>query len=196
MGQRALKDLQQFTHSALAEMRTLLIELRPQALTNTTLQALLQTLCTAFEAKSSAQLEVQLDSTPLLPPDVQIAFYRVAQEALNNILKHAQASEVKITLQVTPPLAKTNGASPAWHGTVTLRVTDNGRGFDIDQASQGRFGLGSMYERAASIGATPQVASKTGEGTSVEIAWEGSAALAEAHHAGISTSQFEVASSE
>jgi PAS domain S-box-containing protein len=187
MGQRALKDLQQFTHSALAEMRALLIELRPQALMNTTLQVLLQTLSTAFEAKSAAKLEVQLDPTPLLPPDVQIALYRVAQEALTNTLKHAQAREVKLTLRVAPPLGKSNGRNPAWHGSVTVQVTDDGRGFDIDQASQGRFGLGSMYERADSIGATLQVTSKAGEGTSVEVVWKGSAALTKAEHTEVLT---------
>ena len=93
-----------------------------------------------------------------LPPDVQIALYRLAQEALNNVVKHADASEVRVTLECRP-------------AEVMLAIHDDGRGFDPAHTNPDTFGLQSMRERAAQIGATLQIQSQLHQGTIVAIEW-------------------------
>ena len=172
--ERALGDLQQFTRTALAEMRMLLLELRPQALVRTPLNELLQTLGAAIGAKHGVVVAVDLQPAPPLPADVQVALYRIAQEACNNIVKHAQATQVTIMLQVAP--AYRGGENQAWCGDVALRIADDGRGFEPAAARAGRLGLSTMRERAAGIGATVAITSRPGAGTQVAVAWHGSAA--------------------
>jgi len=171
-GKRALSDMQQFTRSAVAEMRMLLVELRPRALANSPLHELLQTLSTATATKSHASVETQLERAPHLAPDVQIALYRLAQEALNNIFKHAKAHHVTVILEVTPEYANLDGFEP-WSGTITLHIVDDGRGFDTTAASKGRLGLATMRERAAGIDAKLSIMSNPGEGTQVVVTWTG-----------------------
>jgi PAS domain S-box-containing protein len=93
-----------------------------------------------------------------LPRDAELVFYRVAQEALNNILKHAHASRVDVMLETRD-------------GRVVLIVEDDGLGFDLDalRANAGGIGLAGMRERAASVGATLQIESGPGEGTSIYL---------------------------
>jgi signal transduction histidine kinase len=93
-----------------------------------------------------------------LPVDVHIAIYRVAQETLNNIIKHSQATQATISLR-------------SHADQVELRISDNGRGFDPDQVSSG-LGLSSMHERAQAVGATLQVSSTAGQGTEVSFVWQ------------------------
>ena len=90
---------------------------------------------------------------------MQIAFYRVCQEALNNIAKHANASQVDIDLQQ-------DGAE------MTLRIRDNGKGFDQNQIISGHYGLQMMQERADAVGAQLTVISQPGQGTELTISWE------------------------
>jgi signal transduction histidine kinase len=95
-----------------------------------------------------------------LPPAVHVALYRLAQEALNNVVKHARAHQASIRLVFTEE-------------RVYLRVLDDGCGFAAEAAGlqAGHFGLGIMRERAASIGANLQLLSQPGEGTVVEVVW-------------------------
>ncbi|HEU4322960.1 MAG TPA: two-component regulator propeller domain-containing protein [Roseiflexaceae bacterium] len=167
-GQQALGDIKRLTHSALAEMRTLLVELRPSALARAPLNELLEYLVTAASAKSSAAIAARLDPAPPLPEEVQIALYRIAQEALNNTIKHAQAGRVDVVLQIAPPVA----AGSEWHGELRLRVADDGRGFEPAHARRGRLGMESMHERAAMIGAALCLSSRPGEGTEVTVVWD------------------------
>ena len=178
-GYGALKDMQRFTHSALAEMRMLLLELRPKALIETPLHELLQTLQMATSAKSRAIIVMRLDQAPDLPPEAKIALYRVAQEALNNVLKHAGARHAYIILNVTPVVSDTQQQG-SWHGTVTMQISDDGRGFDVTLPSQGRLGLETMRERAAGIGAVLEITSKPGVGTLVVMTWSGQVTPVEA----------------
>ena len=157
--QGAVAELQRLTHGALAEMRTLLLELRPAALVEKPLGELLGSLCTAVSSRTRIPIELEVAGHAVLPPEVQIALYRVTQEALNNIAKHAGATQVTITLRYEPE-------------RVTLRIADDGRGFETEAVTPGSLGLGVMRERVASIGATLDVESRRGTGTTVCVAWQ------------------------
>jgi PAS domain S-box-containing protein len=156
MGQAKLEELRELTRGALAEMRTLLLELRPATLTESSLADLLRQLATAVVGRSRLKVDVQADGDRPLPPDTQVALYRIAQEALNNIVKHAGASRVAIRLCILPEC-------------VELLVADDGRGFDPERENPHSLGLGIMRERAARIGADLQIESVIGEGTTVRV---------------------------
>ncbi len=149
-----LEELRELTRGALSEMRTLLFELRPAALAEVDLADLLRHLANAFTARARLPVEVSVEGQFDPPTEVKAVFYRVAQEALNNITKHAAASKVFITLQ-----RKENAT--------LLRVRDNGRGFDPGQIPSASLGLGIMRERAQAIGAHFDLQSRPGEGTTV-----------------------------
>jgi signal transduction histidine kinase len=114
-----------------------------------------------------------------LPDDVHIALYRIAQEALNNVVKHAQAGHVEVSLRCPswPEGGRGNGPAAAAHtGVVGQRyaevcVQDNGRGFDPTDLRPGELGLQIMRERAVSIGAELEIRSEPGRGTQIRVAW-------------------------
>jgi PAS domain S-box-containing protein len=164
-------ELGQLTRGALSEMRTLLLELRPAALVQADLDSLLQQLTTAITGRVNIQPSVNTRPTPSLSPTVHLAFYRVAQEALHNVVKHARAAHVGVTLDAAPPFSP--GEAGGWQGQVRLEVCDDGRGFDPDRAGAGQLGLGIMRERADSIGAALSIDSRPGQGTVVGLVWEG-----------------------
>ncbi|HLE89728.1 MAG TPA: histidine kinase, partial [Anaerolineales bacterium] len=95
---KSTEELRQLTRGALAEMRTLLLELRPASLTQTRLSDLLRQLCEAFIGRSRLPITLTIESERNLPPEVQIAFYRIAQESLNNVFKYARARQVNVSL--------------------------------------------------------------------------------------------------
>jgi PAS domain S-box-containing protein len=163
-GRQRLEELQRFTNSAQAEMRTLLFELRPGMLVDMPLHDALGRLIAVLTAKMAAvELDIHLGLTPPLPPDVQIALYRIAQEALRNVMQHARADRVGLQLDLRPAYI----LGRPWQGTLTLTLTDDGRGFDSAAIPPGRLGLTSLAERAAGIGADLQIASAPGAGTRV-----------------------------
>jgi signal transduction histidine kinase len=164
------EELIQLTRGALAEMRTLLLELRPAGLTKMSLNDLLIQLAQAYSGRSDFSIELDVDDVPLLPPDVQVVFYRIAQEALNNILKHANAKQVALHLKAEPSFA--SNALDDWHGIIQLIVEDDGIGFDPELINYEHFGLGIMEERAGSIQAQFHVKSNPGEGTEVLLTWQ------------------------
>jgi len=159
-GRRRLEELRQLTRGALAEMRTLLLELRPAALTETGLSDLLRQLAEAITGRARLPVTVRAEGVRPLPPDVQVALYRLAQEALNNVVKHAGASQVEVTLRYRPE-------------GVELCISDNGRGFNSEDISPEHLGLGIMRERAQAIGATLRIESQPGHGTQVVVIWPG-----------------------
>lgn len=156
---KRLDELRELTRGALAEMRTLLLELRPSTLTEVELSELLRQLTEAMIARARLPVTLTIDGEPpTLPPDVQLALYRIAQEALNNVTKHAQASAVSVDLKIDDDL-------------LTLRIEDNGRGFDPSTIPPDHMGVSIMRERAETIGAVLEIDSQPGKGTRLQVQW-------------------------
>ena len=132
---KRLAELRELTRGALAEMRTLLLELRPSALTDAALPDLLRQLSEAIIGRARLPIQVSVDGDCCLPPEVQVAFYRIAQEALNNVVKYARATQVGVNLRLQP-------------GSVRLSVMDDGVGFDPAAVLPNHLGLRIMRERA------------------------------------------------
>jgi len=168
-GRLELAKLRRLTRGALAEMRTMLLELRPKALERTNLSDLLEQLTELMTNQEDIVVTAAIDPVPDLPPDVQIAFYRVAQEALNNVLKHARANQVTISLRAYPP---NDPNQEEWHGRVAMHVSDDGQGFHPDYVFADQMGLKIMSERAESISAQLNLTSQPDEGTQVVLIWE------------------------
>ena len=139
-----------------SEMKALLFSLRPDALEEGGLVAALTQHAHALEARHGLTVHADLGHEPRLTPDAQAAAYRVAQEALHNVVKHARAAQVWLSLHEAS-------------GTVTLTVRDDGRGFDPQAQGRGTLGQRSMRERAAGAGGTLTVDSELGAGTTVTL---------------------------
>jgi PAS domain S-box-containing protein len=154
----SLEDLRRLMRGAMAEMRALLAELRPSTLTDSSLSDLLRLLTNAFSGRTSVPVTLTVSGEFFLPAETQIAFYRVCQETLNNIGKHAKASQVDIEL-------KQDGA------TIELLIRDDGQGFDPKEIPSGHYGLSMMRERAEAVGALLLVTSQSGHGTELTIRW-------------------------
>jgi signal transduction histidine kinase len=159
-GLRRVEELRQLTRGALAEMRALLLELRPSTLMEAELGELLKQLAEAFTGRARIPVTTTIESACSMPAEVKVAFYRIAQESLNNVAKHANASQVFLRLRCSDEERK-----------VELLVDDDGRGFDTAAVPAAHLGLGIMAERAASIGAQLVVESEPGEGTQVRVVW-------------------------
>jgi signal transduction histidine kinase len=130
---------------------------------------LIRQLGEAASGREGIPVNVVIDGRIDLPPDVHIAMYRIAQEALNNALKHARASHVTVHLRKLAPLgASANGNTDG----IVLTVRDDGRGFDPERVPSDHLGLGIMRERAQSVGATLTVESQPGHGTQITALWE------------------------
>jgi two-component system nitrate/nitrite sensor histidine kinase NarX len=156
---RALEDLRRLTRGALAEMRALLAELRPSTLTDTDLGDLLRLLGNAFIGRTNVPVAVTMTGEGTLPAEAQIVIYRICQEALNNIAKHAKATAVEIDVRHEP-------------GALELHIRDDGRGFDSsEQTPPGHYGLSMMRERAETVGALLTITSQPGHGTELVIRW-------------------------
>lgn len=169
-GFQMLDKLRRLNRGALAEMRTLLIELRPAALHNIPLSELLSQLTEAITSRSGVPFELSIEKIPLLPDDVQEAFYRIAQEALNNVIKHAQAIRVMVSLSRSQ-LSLDDHGKPTLQ--VSLEVQDDGVGFSTGIDKPGHLGITIMRERAATISADLAIDSHPGHGTLVSLVWTG-----------------------
>jgi signal transduction histidine kinase len=157
----AVDDLRRLTRGALAEMRTMLLEMRPDGLARAPLGELLRHLAEAAQSRAHVAIDLNIGSREPLPEDVHLAFFRVAQEALNNVVKHAQAKTASVGLA--------GGA-----GLAELTVADDGCGFQLEAVSRDRLGIVSMQERAAGVGAGLDIATSPGRGTVVKLTWSGS----------------------
>ena len=157
-GQRRLKELRELTRGALAEMRTLLLELRPSALVDAELADLLRQLAESITGRARVPVTVEVEGECDLPVDVKVALYRIAHEALNNVAKHAGASRATVNLCCQA-------------GRVALHVSDDGAGFDPESIPPESLGLGIMRERAEAIGAELTMESEIGGGTELTVEW-------------------------
>ena len=142
--------------AGLAEMRALIFELRPDSLEREGIVAALEKQAAVLRSRHGLVVVTELDPEPTLPAAVKEALYRIAQEALNNIIKHAQAGKVEIRLQ-------------AANGDIWLEVRDDGIGFDPDATYPGHLGLETMRERATAIGAGLEIKSFPGQGTLLQV---------------------------
>ncbi len=158
-GRRRLEELRQLTRGALSEMRTLLVELRPAALVDTDLGDLIGHQVTAFIARARVAVVFARRCAHNPPVEVKEVFYRVVQEAFNNIARHAEATQVHVELDCQP-------------GRAAVTIVDDGVGFDVPAHAHEGFGLGIMQERARSIAARLEIQSQPGRGTSVQLIWQ------------------------
>jgi len=157
-GRRRLSELRELTRGALAEMRTLLLELRPSALAEASLADLIRQLGESITGRARVPVATEVDPQCELPVEVKVALYRIAQEALNNMAKHAGATEAVVRLRCRP-------------GRAELSVRDDGLGFELESVHIESLGLGIMRERAEAIGATLEIDSQLGEGTLIRVKW-------------------------
>ena len=154
IAQQGLEELTQLTQGALAEMRNLLIELRPNGLVDKPLGELLQQLTKAISGQTSLQVTTTVEGDYPLSNEVKMVFYRITQEALNNIIHHAQATQASVSLHHESQ-------------KLVLRIRDNGCGFDCNNIPSGHLGIVIMKERAESIGAAFHLESSLGRGTEI-----------------------------
>lgn len=152
----ALAYVENLAQAGIAEMRALIFELRPESLEEEGLIGVLRRQVEALRHRHGLEAEEELGDEPDLPFATKKVLFRVAQEALHNVVKHARASSVEVAFG-------RDGA--AW----LLQVRDDGVGFDpvALHAAPGHLGLTSMRERVSAVGGTLRVASAPGEGTTV-----------------------------
>lgn len=154
-----LERLQETATAALAEMRALIFQLRPPALRDQGLVAALQQHAQAMARREGIGVTLNVVGDDRLARGIEQPLYRIVQEALNNVFKHANAQNVAITLEFTSE-------------RVRLQIVDDGQGFDLAATPSGdgrHLGVLSMRERAAEIGGTMTIHSSLGGGTEVTV---------------------------
>jgi PAS domain S-box-containing protein len=151
-----LAEMRGLASDALAEMRGLIFELRPGSLDKDGLATALRKHAAAVQGRTGMPVSVEAIETVPIGPDAEEALYRIAQEALHNVVKHARATEARIVLT-----SDDEG--------VVLSIIDNGSGFDPLSVSSGHLGLEGMRTRAERIGGTLRVDSRLGAGTRIEV---------------------------
>jgi len=152
-----LREVRDTALEALREMRLLIFELRPLALEKTGLVAALQTRLDSVETRGGLKAELHAQGEDHLPPRLQEELYHIAQEALNNALKHSSATRVHVELCFSET-------------ATSLEICDDGVGFEPEQVCErGGLGIAGMNERAQRIGGKLQIESSPGKGTRVRI---------------------------
>jgi signal transduction histidine kinase len=152
-----LEDLVEVSKEAMADMRLMIFELRPPILEKVGLVAALQSRLDSVESRAGFQAIFQADGEFHFTSEQEGELYRIAQEALNNVIKHAQAGWVKVQLAVEP-------------GIFRMTIEDNGVGFDLTTAEQaGGQGLRNIRERSNRLGAVCRIESTPGLGTKITI---------------------------
>jgi signal transduction histidine kinase len=157
-----LSEAIKLAESTMGQIRDLAHDLRPAALDNLGLNTTLRSFCRDFAKRTHLQIEYRGTEASPLPDAVEICLYRLLQEALTNVARHAAAERVTVTLRRDD-------------ATVSLSVKDDGRGFDVAavmEAAQGEHGIGlsGMTERVESVGGQLVIESEPGAGTRL-VAW-------------------------
>jgi signal transduction histidine kinase len=150
-----LGELQELQNDALTEMRTLIFELRPRSLETDGLAQALRNHAAAITSRTGLDVSVEVSLEERLEPDTEQALYRIGQEALHNVVKHANASSAHVTLSRAGDTAQ-------------LVIEDDGAGFDPEVVSRGTLGLIGMRQRAELLGGTVDIQARPGGGTRVE----------------------------
>jgi PAS domain S-box-containing protein len=158
-GRRRLEEVRKLTRGALAEMRMLLMELRQDSLFEAEIGYLFNQLGESITGHSLVPVTVSVTGHCVMPAEVKIGLYRIAQEALNNVHKHAMAKTAKVNLDCSPD-------------RINLAIIDDGKGFNTRHTPPDRLGLNIMKERAREIGARLTVRSREGEGTTINVLWK------------------------
>lgn len=155
-----LLELCDLTQGALAEMRTMLLELRPNALLEADLADILRQLAESVKGRAYLRVKFETSGTCNLPPGIQVTFFRIAQEAINNVIKHAGASNLHMNLNCNSR-------------QVEMLVLDDGHGFDLSNinTAQNHFGIKIMQERALDANINLQILTSPGQGTIVKATW-------------------------
>jgi signal transduction histidine kinase len=134
------------------------------------LPELLAQLTEAITSRVELSFKLFVQQTPTLPEDIHTGYYRIAQEALNNVVKHAQASLVIVRLSSTWLTSNETGKATY---ELQLAIEDDGVGFSAGDKGQEHLGLGIMRERASAIRAALKLDSRPGAGTQVVLTWRG-----------------------
>jgi signal transduction histidine kinase len=153
-----MDNAHELAQGSLAEMRALIFELRPQALEIEGLVSALQKHSDAVRARSGLTVHLEVQGDRRLPIEHEEALYQIAREALHNVVKHAQAGEAWVRLDLSGE-------------EIVLSIEDNGHGFDPDRLAEGggsHIGTSTMRERAQAIGGTLKIVSAPGHGTMVQ----------------------------
>lgn len=159
---QALEQVQKSAHEATVEMQAMLLQLRPEALANVGLVEAMREQCEAFSYRTGGRFDLEVGDLPpdhRLPPNVQEALFRIAQEALANVARHARAQEVKVHL----------GSRDQEDGgeALVLEIRDDGQGFDPGRASG--MGLRNIRERLRPFAGNLEIDSAPGRGTSLSV---------------------------
>jgi signal transduction histidine kinase len=154
---RNLQEVRKMAREAMYDMRLLVFELRPMMLEKEGLASALRARLVAVEGRAGLKTEVLVEGERRLPIQIEEELYRIAQEGLNNVIKHAKASEVRIHITYE-------------ENAVRLQMTDDGIGFDTQIAhSDGGVGLPSIQERVKQLGGNLEIESTLGEGTHLNV---------------------------
>lgn len=155
-----LKRIAQLTRGAMAEIQALLLEMRPETIEKTGLTRLIRQLADTVTGQLAIPVTFSTNLTDEsfgLSGPVRVELYRIAQESLNNIIKHACATHIDINLV-------------CFDGVLQLCICDDGVGFEPIRLTSG-FGLENMRERAAKIDAQLEIVSQPGSGTQINVVW-------------------------
>lgn len=156
--QKQLDVLHKLIRGALAEMRIMLLELRPVSMADAVLKELLHQLVDSMKGSTQLDISLQVEGECEIPTQVKKNLFRIAQEALNNVVKHARAKCVTLKLNQSTE-------------QITLHICDDGQGFEIDAVDSRHLGLQIMRERAKNIGARLAINSQPGAGTEIDVVW-------------------------
>ncbi len=151
-----LTQLRELQREALAEMRALIFELRPGNLEQDGLVRAVKTHSAALQGRLGLPVVVESDLEDRLPLAAEEVLYRIAQEALHNVVKHAAARQVRVDIR-------------QHDGGIRLRVKDDGKGFDPSTVPDGHLGLAGMRARTERVGGTFTCVSEPGSGTAIEV---------------------------
>ncbi|AOH56308.1 two-component sensor histidine kinase [Peribacillus muralis] len=152
---KQFKVVEEMIHQSQLEMRALLLHLRPFALKGKTLQAGMKELLEELAQKVTMDIDWKVEAVTL-DKGIEDHLFRILQESISNTLRHAKASSLEVLLIVRD-------------GLIIFRITDDGIGFNAEDAKAGSYGLQNMHERAVELGGTMQLVSVPNKGTKLEV---------------------------